>query len=192
MKLHHSISGCVACLTAVCSTPPGLRKLHTVPHLDLERYMGEWRVIACVENSVERKFVDAVEAYELRDDGNIGVRFRWREKSFAAPEKHHDFIGYVSDTGTNARWKMRLFPFLTTSYVVIAVDPEYRWAAVAHPTRKFGWVLARERSLPERTYQKIMRAFEREGYDTDRFIKVPQVVLSWATPSSVKMPVTSR
>ena len=59
--------------------------------------MGAWRITACMDNAAERDFVDAVETYALRDDGNIGVNFRWRDKSFTAPEKHRDFIGYVSD-----------------------------------------------------------------------------------------------
>jgi lipocalin len=145
--------------------------------VDLVRYMGAWRVIACMENPAERDFVDAVETYRMREDGAIDVNFRWRDKHFTAPEKRYDFVGRVCDFTTQARWKMRLFPLFTVSYVIVALHPHYEWAAVAHPSRRFGWMLARDRSVPNGGYQEILRAFAEQGYDTDRFIKVPQVIL---------------
>jgi apolipoprotein D and lipocalin family protein len=128
-----------------------------------------------VENSIEREFVDAVESYSLRDDGNIGVTFRWREEHFTAPERTHEFIGWVVDRRTNARWKMRLVPFFSASYVILAVHPNYEWAAVGHPSRKFGWVLARDRTVSDATYDEIMSVFQRQGYDIRLFIKVPHL-----------------
>jgi apolipoprotein D and lipocalin family protein len=160
---------------AICTTSGGKPPLRPAARVDLLRYMGGWRVIACVENPVERDFVDAVESYSVRDDGNIGVTFRWREKRFSAPEKTHEFIGWVCDAPANARWKMRLVPFFDASYVILAVHPNYEWAAVGHPSRKFGWVLARERTLHDAAYDEIMGVFRREGYDIRRFIKVPQL-----------------
>jgi apolipoprotein D and lipocalin family protein len=184
VKLHHSTSGCLACLAAVCTSGGRARHLDAVEHVDLDRYMGEWRVIACVENSVERDFVDAVETYERRSDGNIGVTFHWRERSFSAPVGTHRFIGWVTDAKTNARWKMRLVPFFTASYVIIGVGADYDWAAVAHPTRQFGWVLARARALPDDRYREILRLFACQGYDEHAFSKVPQTVLSPAAVES--------
>ena len=142
--------------------------------VDLTRYMGSWRIIACMDNPVERGFVDAVETYELRPQGRIGVHFAWRKDSFDAPVKTHDFAGRVTADGTNARWKMRLFPLFTASYIIIHVSPDYSTAAVAHPSRKFGWILARNRTLPEATYQELIQLFERQGYDTSQFIRIPQ------------------
>ena len=159
--------------TAGCAT--GKPPLRTVKHVDLKRYMGDWRVIACMGNCIERDFVDAVESYAQRDDGNIGVTFRWREKHFSSPENKHEFIGWVVDSSTNARWKMRLVPFFSASYVILAVHPDYEWAAIGHPSRKFGWVLARDRSLADTTYDEVMGVFHRQGYEIRRFIKVPQL-----------------
>lgn len=173
MKLHHSPRGCVAHLMATCATT-GSKPLRAAPQVDLRRYMGEWRVIACVGNSVERDFVDATESYALRDDGNIGVTFRWREKHFSTPAKTHEFIGWPVDSH-NARWKMRLVAFFTASYVILAVHPKYEWAAVGHPSRKFGWVFARERTMDDATYDEIMQVFQEQGYDIRQFIKVPQL-----------------
>jgi apolipoprotein D and lipocalin family protein len=175
MTAARPLAGAFAVLAAACAGPGAKEPLRPVGRVELPRYMGSWRIIACMDNAVERDFVDAVETYTLRPDGRIGVHFSWREKFFTAPEKTHDFTGRVTDPPANARWRMRLFPLFSASYVIIAVHPQYEWAAVAHPSRKFGWVLARHRSLPDDTYREIMSTFAQQGYDTERFIKVPQV-----------------
>lgn len=178
MKLHQSVSGCVTYLTAISSNLRRGPRLRAADHVDLNLYAGEWRLIACVENSVERDFVDAVETYHCRSDGNIDVTFRWRERSFRAPIKTHCFIGWVTDPPTNAHWNMRLVPFLSAAYVVTGLGANYEWAAVAHPTRQFGWILARQRALPDDLYRHILRLSETQGYDRRVFIKVPQMLLS--------------
>lgn len=178
MKLHQSVRGCVTYLTAVCSNVRKGAPLRAVDHVDLDRYAGAWRIVACVGNRVERDFVDAVETYERRTDGNIDVTFCWREKSFRSPLKMHAFIGWVTDPPSNAHWKMRLVPFLSATQVVIGLGPDYDWVALAHPTREFGWVLARDRALPDETYRAILGLFAEQGYDPRTFIKVPQMVLS--------------
>jgi apolipoprotein D and lipocalin family protein len=178
MKVHPSLAGTLAAFGAACAGSGKKEALRPVERVDLARYMGAWRILACMDNAAERNFVDAVETYHLREDGSIAVNFRWRHQQFIAPEKQRDFTGHVSDPISNACWKIRLFPFFNVSYVIIALHPEYRWAAVAHPSRKFGWVLARERSLPQGEYEEILRAFAEQGYDTSQFIKVPQVELA--------------
>lgn len=183
MKIHHSPRGCVAYLTAMCATVGG-HPLRAAAHVDLLRYMGDWRVIACMANAVERDFVDAIESYALRDDGNIDVTFRWREKHFSVPAQMHEFIGWIVDSSTNARWKMRLVPFFSASYIVLAVHPDYEWAAVGHPSRKFGWVLARDPTIPDATYDEIIGVFHQQGYDTRQFIKVPQLTFETVQSAS--------
>ncbi|MEI9893214.1 MAG: lipocalin family protein [Chthoniobacter sp.] len=86
----------------------------------------------------------------------------------------HDFTGRIVSDGTNGRWKMRLLPLFTASYLIVDVAPDYSSAAVAHPSRKFGWILARDRSLPDPQYQRYLRVFARQEYDTALFKKVPQ------------------
>ncbi len=149
-------------------------ELQPVRHVDLSRYMGSWRVIACMDNPLERDFVDAVETYRFEGGNQIGVYFEWRSKSFDAPLQKYDFRGHVLKGGSNARWGMRLFPPFSVSYVIIYLSPDYSVAAVAHPSRKFGWVLSRRRSIPEEEYEKVMGIFAKQRYDTSKFKLVSQ------------------
>lgn len=174
MKSQILLAGGAAILLASCAHVSQKRKPEPVASLDLPRYMGAWRVIACTDNKVERDFVDAEETYALRSDGKIDVHFTWRDKSFDAPVKTHDFKGRVVGDGTNAQWKMRLFPLFAASYVIVEVSPDYSCVAIAHPSRKFGWILARKRDLPPEQLQEMLTALKQQGYDLKKFILVPQ------------------
>jgi apolipoprotein D and lipocalin family protein len=162
--LSMSFFGCAS------SKPP----LKTVRHVDLPRYMGDWRVIANIPYFAERDCVDSIESYALRPDGKIANWFRCRKKSFNAPQKRFDFVGRVTNKETNAEWKIRFAPLINVSYLIIDLDPAYQWTVVGHPSRKYGWIMHREKTMPESTYREILARLETQGYDPKAFAKVPQ------------------
>ena len=149
--------------------------LRTVGHVDLHRYMGDWRVIANIPYFGEKNCVDSIESYALRPDGRIANTFTYRKKSFAAPQKQLHALAWVTNHQTNAEWKVRFFGLITVDYLVIDLDRDYQWAVLGYPGRKLGWILAREKTLPGHTYQAILHRLASQGYDPARFQKVPQL-----------------
>ena len=75
---------------------------------------------------------------------------------------------------SNAEWRVRFLWPLYSTYLVLELDPQYRWAVVATPGHNLLWVLCRERQLDETTYAEILQKIARQGYDTKRIAKVPQ------------------
>jgi apolipoprotein D and lipocalin family protein len=57
---------------------------------------------------------------------------------------------------------------------VLYLDPGYRFMAVGHPSRDYGWVMARDKSMSDADYADVMAALAKQGYDPARFRKVPQ------------------
>lgn len=149
--------------------------LRTVPNVDLPRFMGDWRVIANIPYFAERDAVDSVESYALRPDGKIDNWFVFRRGSWDAPPKRFEFSAEVVDKRTNAEWRVKFLPFLKVAYLVIDLDPEYQWTVIGHPSRRYGWIMARERTLPDEVYEGILRRLADQGYDPSKFVKVPQV-----------------
>ncbi|MCA9421954.1 MAG: lipocalin family protein, partial [Nitrospira sp.] len=49
-----------------CSSPPPIQ---TASQLNLERFMGDWYVIANIPTFIETEAFNAVESYRLNDDG---------------------------------------------------------------------------------------------------------------------------
>lgn len=166
------LSGC-----ATSKTP-----LKTVNHVELPKYVGDWRVIANIPYWAEEGCVDSIESYALRPDGKIANSFRFRKKTFAAPQQRLEFVGRVANPATNAEWKIQFAPLISASYLVLDLDPKYRWTVVGHPSRKYGWIMAREKTMPESTYQGILKRLEKQGYDPAAFVKVPQLPSQIAKP----------
>ncbi len=149
--------------------------LRTVAHVDLPRYMGDWFVIGEIPYFAEKDCVDSIESYALRPDGKIDNWFTCRKKSFDAPlERKATAVATVVDTTSNAVWRIKFFKIISVKYLVLDLDPDYQWVAVGHPSRRYGWIMARSKTLDEATYQKILRGLGDQGYDTSKFQKVPQ------------------
>ena len=169
-------SGCAS--TGTVATKPmktTTGPLRTVKHVDLKRYMGDWRVIANIPYFAEKGCVDSIETYTARPDGRIDNIFTYRKRSFDAKQSQVGAIAWVHNKETNAEWRIRFFHLITAKYLVLDLDPEYRWTVVGHPSRKYGWIMAREKTLPDATYRAILDRLAAQGYDPAAFVKVPQL-----------------
>jgi apolipoprotein D and lipocalin family protein len=78
------------------------------------------------------------------------------------------------DDATNASWHVHFFKIISVKYVVLDLDPNYQWVLVGHPSRRYGWIMARTKTMDEGLYQRILSAAGQQGYDTAKFQKVPQ------------------
>ena len=163
----------VASLSLGCASMS--QPLRTVTYVDLGRYMGDWYVIANIPYFAERHCFDSIESYALRADGKIDNWFQCRKESFDAPlTRKANAIATVEDKTSNAIWSVRFFHFISVKYFILDLDPDYQWVAVGHPSRRYGWIMARSKSLDEITYRSILRSMSEQGYDPDKFEMVPQ------------------
>jgi apolipoprotein D and lipocalin family protein len=58
--------------------------------------------------------------------------------------------------------------------VVIDLDPDYRWSAVGHPSRGYGWVLACVETLDAADLQRVADSFRAAGYDACEILMSPR------------------
>jgi apolipoprotein D and lipocalin family protein len=159
-----------------CAAPS---TLPAVPRLDLDRYMGDWYVIAAIPTWMERDVWNAVESYSLRADGRIQTDYRHRRGGFDGPLKTYRPVGTVRPGTGNAVWGMQfLWPF-QAEYVVAWLDDEYRTAIVGRSRRDYVWIMARAPTLDEAQYRQLSARVAAMGYDTVRLRRVPQ---RWPEP----------
>lgn len=155
-----------------CATagPP----LPTVERVELERFMGDWYVLAHIPASIEEDAWNAVETYRLAEDGTIETTFTFREGGFDGPEKRYTPRGFVRDRGTNATWGMQfVWPF-RAEYLVVHVDEGYRTTIIGRSKRDYVWIMAREPVIPEAEYEALVRKTGERGYDLSKLRRVPQ------------------
>ena len=148
--------------------------LPTVPRVDLERYMGDWYVIANIPTSYETEAHNALETYRLNPDGTIGTVFTYRKGSFDGPLKVMKPKGFVRDPETNASWWMQFFWPLKAEYLIAYLNPDYSQTIVARTKRDYVWILARTPSIPEADYSNLVGKVSELGYDTAKLQRMPQ------------------
>ncbi len=174
---HRKVAVLVSALLAVaCAGPSGIRPRglpdDAIP-LDLERFMGDWYVIAHIPTSTEEDAFEAVETYALRDDGTIDVRFRFCEGALDGPAREVTMSGWVADPATNAEWRVRPFWPLRLGYQILELDPDYGVTVVGHPSGRYAWIMARRPELAEERVAAITDRLAERGFETERLRRVP-------------------
>ena len=151
--------------------------LKTVERVDLKRYAGKWHQIALLPNRFQAQCLsDTTATYTLQADGKIEVKNR----CVIEGGKTEEVIGAVkplSGDTTGAKLKVRFapawlawFPQVWGNYWVIDLDPDYQYAAVSEPDRKFLWILSRTPTMDAAKYSALMARLTAMGFDTTKLV----------------------
>jgi apolipoprotein D and lipocalin family protein len=148
-------------------------ELATVPYVDLERYQGKWYEVARFPHRFQSDCAGSTAEYALRADGTVSVRNTcYREDGE---------VRTVEGTAravdeTNARLSVRfeglffkLFSwFIKPNYWIVELDPDYRYAVVGAPNRKYLWILSREPQMEESLYRELLERIEKHGFAIEK------------------------
>jgi apolipoprotein D and lipocalin family protein len=151
------------------SHPPPL-----APKVDLDRLAGGWFIVANIPNKFEDGLVGMYDVYSRRPDGDIREDFYNHEKTFDSEYKHYTVHDWVVPGTNNAMWRVQIFWPVNFPFMILYVDPDYRYVLFGYPDRSLGWIYARKPRLDDATYQAAMTHFARAGYDTGKFRHIVQ------------------
>jgi apolipoprotein D and lipocalin family protein len=152
------------------SLPP----VEPVEYVDLQRFMGDWYVIANIPTFVEKGAHNAIESYQLDDDGSIATTFTFRKDAFDGPSKEYHPRGFVEDTESNAVWGMQFIWPIKGDYRVSFLDEDYSRTVISRNKRDYVWIMARTPTITEAEYQQMVDHVRDSGYDISLLQKVPQ------------------
>ena len=152
----------------------GKTPIPPVDNVDLPRFMGDWYVIANIPTFLERESYDAVETYELRDDGKIQTTFRQRKGSFDAKIDTMRPVGTVREGTNNAVWGMQFVWPIKAEYVIVYVDEDYSQTIIGRSARDYAWIMARTPQISDADYAAHVERLKTLGYDTSKLMRVPQ------------------
>lgn len=155
----------LALLLAGCSHAPF--DSQPMPKVDAARYMGKWYEIARLPNTFERGCDGVTAEYALQKDGSVSVLNTCRDGGPQGPARTAKAKAW-SRHESGSRYDVSFFRPFKAPYWIIDLDPEYRWAAIGHPERKYLWILAREKALPPETEAALLARLQALGYDTAR------------------------
>jgi apolipoprotein D and lipocalin family protein len=172
--LFRTFLAAVAALTlAGCSSVPR-PAIPLAESVDIERFMGDWYVIASIPTYIERDAWNAVESYRLDDDGSIATTFTFRKGGFDGPQKRYTPRGFVVDHGSNAVWGMQFVWPIKADYRIAYLSDDYGQTVIAREARDYVWIMARSPSISEADYARLTAFIASMGYDTAQLRRVPQ------------------
>ena len=162
----------VALVLAGCATQRP--EMETVDYVDLDRFMGDWYVIANIPTFLEKGAHNAVETYAMNDDGTIATTFTFRDGSFDGELKTFTPKGFIRDEESNALWGMRFIWPIKADYRIIYLNDDYTQTIIGRQKRDFVWIMARTPSIPDDDFRRLIEFLASVGYETSEIEKVPQ------------------
>ncbi|QMV15546.1 lipocalin family protein [Vibrio spartinae] len=144
-----------------------------VSNFDVQHYLGKWYEIARLDHSFEEGLTHVTADYTPRDDGGIAVLNRgfsaadnqWEEAQGKAYFVNSDSEGYL---------KVSFFGPFYGSYVIFALDDDYRYAFISGPDTDYLWLLSRTPTVDQQVIEQFIHMAKARGFDTDRLIFVDQ------------------
>ncbi len=170
----HKLSLPLVFLLILTGCGTNMPELEPVEYVDLPRFMGRWYVIANIPTFLEKGAHNAVEEYELNDDGTVATTFTFRDGSFDGDLESFTPKGFVRDDPSNAIWGMRFIWPIKADYRIIYLDQEYSVTVIGRNKRDYVWLMAREPQISDETYDRLIDFIASVGYDVSKVQKVPQ------------------
>ncbi len=148
------------------------KTMETVPYVDLERYAGTWYSIASYPQRFERGCHATTATYSLSEKGYVIVENRCRKGSLNGEESYIKGKAFVTRNSGNAKLKVQFFWPFRGKYWIIELAPDYSYAVVSHPNRKYLWILSRTPVMDQAVYQGILERLPARGLDPGKLQKV--------------------
>ena len=163
-------TGCATTTTARLHLPSPT----TVPHVDLNRYLGTWYEIAAFPQSFEKGCTGTTATYSLRADGQIDVLNRCRKGSLDGDKNSAKGRARVVDQATNAKLEVSFFRPFWGDYWIIDLGADYEYAVVGDPSRDYLWILSRTPTMDAAVYDGIIARLRAQEYEVERLNRTLQ------------------
>jgi len=145
-----------------------------VSSVDLNKYAGKWYEIARLPNFFERKLKCASATYTIRPDGRITVLNAGNYIDDPKKSTSTTGVAWVPDKNSPAKLKVQFFWPFSGDYWIMYLDKDYRYVLVGDPDVKYLWILARDKTMDDATYNMLLQKAVDNGYNVDTIIRVKQ------------------
>jgi len=127
--------------------------------------MGPWYVIGHIPTFIEKNAFNAIESYELNQDGTIGTTFTFNKGALTGPLKTYKPKGFVIKDSGNALWGMQFIWPIKAQYKIVYLDEAYQNTIIARDDRDYVWIMSREKKIEQKTLEQLVKKIETDGYD---------------------------
>lgn len=144
--------------------------------VDPQKYMGLWYEIESMPAPFQKDCICTTAFYELLPNNTILVTNQCTLLSKEI-KKANAIAWPVNDNNTWLKvnfvspflfkkdifgWPLTLF---NGDYWILHVDPDYRWAVVGSPDKKYAWILSRTQKMDPVTVKEAREILAQKGYN---------------------------
>ena len=141
------------------------QEIKAVDNFDLKKYMGKWYEIASYPQIFQKGCHCTTAEYTLSEKGYVIVENRCKKGSINGPESYIKGKAFLEKGVTSAQLKVQFFWPFKAKYWVIILAPDYSYAVVSHPNKKYLWILSRQPSMDHKIYSDIVDKLQTLGFD---------------------------
>ena len=153
----------VLAFTVACQSA---KPLKTVDYVDIERFMGDWYVIANIPTFLEKNAYNPIESYRLDDEGSIATTFTFNAGSFEGEKKVYNPRGFIANTATNAEWGMQFIWPIKADYRIVYLDENYQHTVIGRNNLDYVWIMARQPKISAKMMDELTQFVSSLGYDS--------------------------
>jgi len=164
--------GLIGCASNQILVDSSLKPMPVVDYVDLDRFMGDWYVIATIPTFLERDAYNPIETYKRDNDGTIATTFTFNKGSLNGPIKIYRPRGFIKDKRTNAIWDMQFVWPIKADYRIVYLDDNYQQTIIGRNSRDYVWIMARTPKISQKDYSNLVARVDSLGYDLDDLQKV--------------------
>lgn len=157
-----------------CQLSSNLAPIRTAVSVDLEKFAGDWYVIANIPTFIETEAYNAIESYADPVDGKIATTFSFNKGGFDGDRKTYKPTAFIREGTGNAVWGMQFVWPIKAEYRIVFIDPGYEFTIIGRTKRDYVWLMARQPIIADSVYDRLVRIIEEEGYDLSKLRRVPQ------------------
>lgn len=166
-KLKLTLTVFITLIISACTGLPD--RAQVVDGFNIERYLGTWYEIARLDHPFERGLDNIKATYSTNPDGSIRVLnqgYNQEEEEWSEAEGKAYFV----DDPEHGHLKVSFFgPFYST-YAILELDADYRYAMISGPNTDYLWLLSREISMPEEIKTAYLEKAKELGFDITALI----------------------
>ena len=150
-------------LVASCTHQPR-EPMQTVSYVDINKFMGDWHVLANIPTFPERGAINPIERYTLNEDGTVDTSFSFINPRNGA-ERELKATGYIQPDSNNAVWGMQFIWPIKADDRVVSLDPDYQTTIIGRKKRDYLWIMSRDPDLPREHLELLIEMAVQLGYD---------------------------
>ncbi len=146
-----------------CQGTGAMDPITTVEKLNIERFMGDWYVLADIATPFDKDAYAPTEHYVLKSDGMVETTYRYQKGNATG-----DFKSRTMTARPNSElpsiWGMRLIWPFEADYRIVHIHPDYETTIVARNKRDFVWLMARTPTIDQSAFDTLLEKVQSLGY----------------------------